>query len=140
MKTGARKGNVYSLEIITFSQLKRKDKDAAQRVLDLYKDERQQGLVHICSRFMSRKCRYMSEFSLNLSKHMKFHHPNAKHPGYKITQYPGFNDLKASDFVTKPIALEKSICVARVITFEKLAWTFVGTLHVIIHPRLPFTK
>ena len=33
---------------------------------------------------------------------MKSRHPNEKHPGYKITQYPGFKDLKVYDFVTKP--------------------------------------
>ena len=105
VKTGARsrgrKGNVYSLEIITFSQLERKDKDAAQRVLDYYKDERQQCSVHVCSLFISGKCRYMSKVAREVSKHIKCHHPNAKHPGYKITQYPGFKDCKTNDFVTK---------------------------------------
>ena len=106
VKTGARsrrrRGNVNSLEIITFSQLEQKEKKGAQRVLDFYRDERQQALVHICSRFMSGKCRYMSKRSQHLSRHMKSRHPNEKHPGYKITQYPGFKDLKANDFVTKP--------------------------------------
>ena len=104
VKTGARKGNVYSLESITFSQLERKDKDAAQRVLACYRDERQQGLVHVCSRFISGKCRYMTKDAREVSKHIKCQHPNAKHPGYKITQYPGFKDHKANDFVTKPFS------------------------------------
>ena len=99
VKTGTRsrrsKSNVYSLEIMKFNQLEEKDKEGAQRVLDRYRDERQQGSVHICSRFMSKS-------SQNLSRHMKSRHPNAKHPGYKVTQYPGFKDLKAHDFVTKP--------------------------------------
>ena len=104
MKRGAKnrgkKGN--SIESITFSQLEEKDKDAAQRVLDLYKDERQQGLVHICSRFMSGKCRYMCKSSTDLSRHMKSRHTKEKHPGYKITQCPGFKDCKTNDFVSKP--------------------------------------
>ena len=100
-RSRGRNSNVYSLEIITFNHLEQKDKDAAQRVLDLYKDERQQGSVHVCSRFMSSKCRYMSKDAREVSKHMKCHHPNEKHPGYKITQYPGFKDRKICDFVTK---------------------------------------
>ena len=108
VKTGARsrgrKSNVYSLEIITFSQLEQKDKDAAQRVLDLYKDDRRGGSVHVCSRFMSGECRYMTKFSHHLSRHMKSRHPNEKHPGYKITQYPGFEDRKVYEFVTKPFS------------------------------------
>ena len=106
VKTGARSrgrhSNVYSLEMMKFNQLEEKDKEGAQRVLDLYRDERQQAFVHICSRFMSGKCRFMSKSSQNLSRHMKSRHPKEKHPGYKITQYPGFKDLKAHDFVTKP--------------------------------------
>ena len=98
VKTGERSRGrnsiVYSLEIITFNQLEQKDKDAAQRVLDFYRDERQQGSVLICSRFIRGKCRYMTKNSNDLSKE--------KHPGCKITQYPGFKDLKAYDFVTKP--------------------------------------
>ena len=101
-KSRGRKRNVHSLESITFSQLEEKDKEGAQRVLDLYRDERQQALVHICSHFMSGKCRYMSEISTDLLRHMKSRHPNEKHPGYKITEFPGFKDRKISDFVTKP--------------------------------------
>ena len=86
VKTGARKGNVYSLEIITFSQLEQKDKDAAQRVLDFYRDERQRCSVHICSRFMNGECRYMTKDTRDLSRQMKSCHPKEKHPGYKITQ------------------------------------------------------
>ena len=96
-----RHSNVYSLGIMKFSQLEEKYKEGAQRVLDLYRDEKQQALVRICSHFMSGKCRYMSKFSRDLSRHIKCRHPNEKHPGYKITQYPGFRDLKANDFVTK---------------------------------------
>ena len=99
-----RKSNVYSLESIMFSQLEEKDREGAQRVLDHYRDERQQGSVHICSRFMGGKCRFMSKSSHHLSSHMKRRHPNEKHPGYKITQYPGFRDGKANDFVTKPFS------------------------------------
>ena len=105
MKTGARShgrnSNVHSLESITFSQLEQKDREGAQRVLDYYRDERQQGSVHICSHFMSSKCRYMSKSSHHLSSHMKRRHPKEKHRGYKITQYPGFRDGKTNDFVTK---------------------------------------
>ena len=97
-----RKSNVHSLESIKFNQLEEKDKDGAKLVLDLYRDERQRCSVHVCSRFMSGKCRFMTKSSRNLSTHMKCRHPNAKHPGYKIIQYPGFKDLKAYDFVTKP--------------------------------------
>ena len=96
------KSNFYPLEIMKFNQLEEKDKEGAQRVLDLYRDERRRAFVHICSHFMSGKCRYMSKDTRDLSRHMKYHHPNEKHPGYKITQYPGFKDLKAHDFVTKP--------------------------------------
>ena len=106
VKTGARSrgrnSNVFSLEIMKFSQLEEKDKEGAQRVLDLYRDERRRAFVHICSHFMSGKCRYMSKDTRDLSRHMKYHHPNEKHPGYKITQYPGFKDRKISDFVTMP--------------------------------------
>ena len=104
VKTGARKSNVHSLEIITFSQLEQKDKDAAQRVLDYYRDERERCCVQVCSRFMSGKCRYMSKYSRDLFKHMKSRHPNEKHSWYKITQYPGFKDCKTNDFVSKPYA------------------------------------
>ena len=97
-----RHSNVYSFESITFSQLEQKDREGAQRVLDLYRDERQNGYVRTCSRFMSGKCRFMSKSSTDVFRHMKSRHPNEKHPGYKITQYPGFKDLKAHDFVTKP--------------------------------------
>ena len=106
VKTGARsrgrKSKIYSLETITFSQLEQKEKKGAQRVLDFYRDDRREGFVHICSRFMSGKCDYMTKNSTSLSNHMKSSHPNAKHPGYKITEYPGFKDFKANDFVTKP--------------------------------------
>ena len=106
VKTGARSceknSNVHSLESITFSQLEEKDKDGAQRVLDLYRDERMTGFVHVCTRFISGKCRFMTKSSQHLSSHMKSRHPNEKHPGYKITQYPGFKDYKISDFVAKP--------------------------------------
>ena len=105
VKTGARnrgsRGNSYPLEIITFSQLEQKDKDGAQRVLDLYRDERMNGSVLICSRFMSGKCRYMSTNSTNVLRHMKSRHPKEKHPVYQITQYPGFKDCKTNDFVTQ---------------------------------------
>ena len=104
VKRGAksRGRNVHSFESITFSQLEEKDKEGAQRVLDLYRDERQQTLVRICSHFMGGKCRFMSKNSTDLFRHMKSRHPTEKHPGYKITDYPGFKDRKISDFVTKP--------------------------------------
>ena len=102
VKTGARrKGNVHSLETITFSQFEEKDKDGAQRVLDFYRDDRRQALVHICSLFMGGKCTYMCKDTRDLSRHMKSFHPKEKHPGYKITEYPGFEDRKVYDFVTK---------------------------------------
>ena len=51
VETGAnsrgKKSNVYSLERITFNQLKEKDKEGAQRVLDHYKDDRRQGCVNL---------------------------------------------------------------------------------------------
>ena len=85
-----------------FSQLEEKDKEGAKLVFDHDKDERQRGRVYVCSRFMSGKCRYMSKDAKQVSKHMKSSHPNAKHPWYKITDYPGFKDVKAMDFVAKP--------------------------------------
>ena len=99
-----RKSNVHSLEMMKFNQLEEKDKEGAQCVLDFYRDGRKKCCVRVCSRFMSGKCRYMSKDTRDLSRHMKYHHPNEKHPGYKITQYPGFKDRKISDFVTKPYA------------------------------------
>ena len=48
---------------------------------------------------MSGKCRYMSKYAREVSKHIKCHHPNSKHPGYKITEYPGFKDHKTIDFL-----------------------------------------
>ena len=104
VKTGASrgmKGNVYSLEIMKFNQLEQKDKERAQRVLDHYRDDRRQSSVHLCSRFISGKCDYMSKDASHIFRHMKSHHPSAKHPGYKITQYPGLKDREISDFVTK---------------------------------------
>ena len=103
-RSRGRNSNVYSFESITFSQLEQNDREGAQRVLDLYRDERQHGYVHICSRFMSGKCRFMSKSSTDVFRHMKFHHMNEKHPGYKITECPGFKDRKISEFVTKPYA------------------------------------
>ena len=66
------------------------------------RDDRKQASVHVCSRFMSGKCRYMSKAAREVSKHIKCHHPSEKHPGYKITQYPGFKDYKVNGFVTRP--------------------------------------
>ena len=109
-KTRARvKSNVHSPKIITYCQLEAKVKDQAKLVLDQYRDERQQGSVHVCSRFMSGKCHYMTKNSQRLYNHMKSHHPNSKHPGYKITEYPGFKDHKTIDFVTKPYSELKQI-------------------------------
>ena len=51
VKRGAksRGRNVHSFESITFSQLEEKDKEGAQRVLDLYRDERMNGSVRVCN-------------------------------------------------------------------------------------------
>ena len=68
VKTGARrKGDVHSLKAITFTQLEQRDKDGARRVLDLYKDDRRGGFVHICSLFMGGKCSYMCKDIRDLS-------------------------------------------------------------------------
>ena len=105
-KTGARSrkrtGRGVSFEIMKFNQLELKDKDGAQRVVDLYRDDRGTRSVHVCSHFISGKCRYTSKRSRELFRHMKSHHPKEKHPGYKITEYPGFEDRKVYEFVTKP--------------------------------------
>ena len=58
--------------------------------------------VHSLESIMGGKCRYMTKVSKNLSSHMKSSHPSEKHPGYKITEYPGFKDREVNDFVTKP--------------------------------------
>ena len=106
VKTGARShgrnSNVYPLESITFSQLEQKDREGAQGVLDCYRDDRRQACVLVCGLFITGKCSIMRKRLRDLSSHMKSCHPKEKHPGYKITQYPGFKDNKAYDFVTKP--------------------------------------
>ena len=95
------KSNFYPLEIMKFNQLEEKDKEGAQRVFDLYRDERKKSCVLVCSLFISGKCRFMSKRLRDLCRHMKRRHQNEKHAGYKIIQYPGFKDRKISDFVTK---------------------------------------
>ena len=100
--SGGSKPNFYPLEIMKFNQLEEKDKEGAQLVLDYYRNDRKQACVLVCSLFISGKCRFMSKRPRDLSRHMKRRHQNEKHPGYKITLYPGFKDRKISDFVTKP--------------------------------------
>ena len=99
----------WSLEAISFVQLENKNKEGAQRVLHYYKDDKQAGRVHVCSRFIRGKCGYMCKFSRHLYSHMKNNHPDDKHPGYKIFNYPRRRDYKVNDFVTKPyVQLKKT--------------------------------
>ena len=98
-RTRPRKDWGWSLKAISFAQLKSKNKKGAQRVLHYYKYDKQSGRVHVCSRFIRGKCGYMCKFSRHLYSHMKNNHPDDKHPGYKIFNYPGSRDYKV---VTKP--------------------------------------
>ena len=63
----------HSMDVVTLSQLEKKQPNKVKKVLDYYKDPRSRGSVHVCGLFLDGQCDYMKKFSGKVLNHLKCH-------------------------------------------------------------------
>ena len=89
-----------SFEVITYSQLEKKQPSMAKEVLHYYHDPRHPGMVHLCGLFLDGKCDYMKKKSTKVLNHLK-RHVESNISAVKVIDYPLPRDRMIHKCVTK---------------------------------------
>ena len=93
--------NKHEHEIMTYSQLEKKDLNKAKEVLELYNDKRRQRNVHLCDLFLRGKCGYFTKDFRQILNHMRSHKEKNIPLPLKIVNCPAYKDRKTHEYLVK---------------------------------------